>query len=216
MARLWANFPNRMTNENDKVVVIETVWTEITRGGWIDDGIWNDAVTALLRSSLTWMPTIRQMLEACAEADRQRERAEGRDDATAVLAALSGPAAPNSSLYACIASGSWDRTFARVIAANQQRSQFYEAEWRRYCAEYPLSLPYRVRKSMAMTRAGYALRDFMPHVEAEDIDDVLRRMATVPAGKQVDGIPSLRGPLEAALSCVLTEYVAQEQDDFVI
>lgn len=216
MARLWANFPNRMTNETDKVVVIETVWTEITRGEWIDDGIWNNAVTALLRSSLTWMPTIRQMLEACAEADRNRERAEGRDDASVVLAALSGPVSPNSTLHACIASGSWDRTFARVIAGNQQRSAFYQAEWKRTVAEYPLTLPYRVRKSMGMTRAGFALRDFQPHVTAEDIDDVLRRMAAVPAGKQVDGIPGLRGPLEAALSCVLSEYVAEEQDDFVI
>ena len=205
-----------MTNETDKVVVIETVWTEITRGEWIDDGIWNDAVTALLRSSLTWMPTIRQMLEACAEADRNRERAEGRDDASVVLAALSGPVSPNSTLHACIASGSWDRTFARVIAANQQRSAFYEAEWKRYVAEYPLSLPYRVRKSMAFTRAGYALNDFQPHVTALDIDDVLRRMANVPAGKQIDGIPALRGPLQEALDCVLTEYVAEEQDDFVI
>ncbi len=205
-----------MTNETDKVVVIETVWTEITRGEWIDDGIWNNAVTALLRSSLTWMPTIRQMLEACAEADRRREQVEGRDDASNVLAAVTGPPAPNTTLHACIASGLWDRTSARVIAANQQRTAFYEAEVRRLVAEYPLSLPYRARKAMAMTRAGYALRDFQPHVTPEDIDYVLRQMSNIPVSKHVNGIPGLRGPLEAALSCVLSEYFTQESEDFVI
>ena len=62
MARLWVSFPSRTLTDDERVVLVDTVWREIARTAWLDDATWDQAVSACLRH-YTWLPTVRQLLE---------------------------------------------------------------------------------------------------------------------------------------------------------
>ena len=73
MARLWVSFPSRTLTDDERVVLVDTMWREVSRTTWLDDATWDEAVSACLRH-YTWLPTLRQLLEACVDIDRERDR----------------------------------------------------------------------------------------------------------------------------------------------
>ena len=63
----------------------------------------------------------------------------------------------------------------------------------------PVDLPYRKRREIARTRAGYGFADYQPEVTDDHIAEILHEMAQ-PRPKEKGGLPPLRGTLEAAMA----------------
>lgn len=208
MARLWANFPPRGSSDGDRLVALETIWGELSRSTWLTDAVWADGVSLMLRGHATYMPTIRQMLEACIEAEREIDKAAGTDeasmaigrvDATRLLATVKDAPEAVSPMAAAIRSGVWDRTTARTIAWGRLRQERYDQLVTEAERALPVDLPYRKRREIARTRAGYGFADYQPEVTDDHIAEILHEMAQ-PRPKERGGIPPLRGTLEAAMA----------------
>ena len=209
MARLWVSFPSRTLTDDERVVLVDTVWREIARTTWLDDATWDQAVSACLRH-YTWLPTVRQLLEACVDIDRERDRKAATEEATAeharnavqMLHDAQHDALP-AAYYRCIASGVWDRSTARQGWRNLHRNAVYEQARAAAFHACPLETPMTVRKRLARAAGERAISlvPLRPPVTDADIDGMLHRMAavTVPTG----GVWPLRGDLDNALRAVL-------------
>lgn len=211
MARLWANFPPRGNSDAERLVALETIWEELSRSTWLTDAVWRDGVSLLLRSHGTFMPTIRQMLEACIEAERELDKRAGTDPASVAISEAGATrllgdirSAPDdvSPLAASIRSGVWDRTTARTIAWGRKRQARYDELVTEAERALPVDIPYRKRRELARVRAGYAFANYQPEVSDDDIAQILHEMARTRASERA-AVPPLRGTLEAALAARL-------------
>lgn len=209
MARLWVSFPSRTLTDDERVVLVDTMWREITRTTWLDDVTWEQAVSACLRH-YTWLPTLRQLLEACVDIDRERDRKASADEATAeharnavqMLHDAQHTALP-APYYRCIDSGVWDRSTARQVWRNLHRNAVYEQARAAAFHDCPLETPMTVRKRLARAAGERAISlvPLRPPVTDADIDGMLHRMAAVTV--PTDGVLPLRGNLASALRAVL-------------
>jgi len=211
MARLWVSFPSRTLTDDERVVLVDTMWREVSRTTWLDDATWDEAVSACLRH-YTWLPTLRQLLEACVDIDRERDRkaaaeevtAEHARDALRLLDNAQHTARP-AAYYRCIDSGVWDRSVARQTWRNLRRNAVYDAAYAAAFHGCPLETPMKVRKRLARSAGEQAIAHvpIRPAVTNADIDETLHRMAAVtsPTG----GVWPLRGNLEDALRAELDQ-----------
>lgn len=209
MARLWVSFPSRNLTDEERVVLVDTVWREVARTTWLDDVTWDQAVSACLRH-YTWLPTVRQLLEACVDIDRERDRKAATEEVTAeharnavqMLHDAQHDALP-SAYHRCIASGVWDRSMARQGWRNLHRNAVYEQARAAAFQDCPLETSMTVRKRLARSAGQYAIAGvpLRPPVTDADINAMLHRMAAVTV--PTDGVWPLRGNLEDALGAVL-------------
>lgn len=211
MARLWVSFPSRTLTDDERVVLVDTMWREVTRTTWLDDVTWDQAVAACLRH-YSWLPTLRQLLEACVDIDRGRDRKAATEEATAeharearrMLDDAQHTARP-AAYYRCIDSGVWDRSVARQTVRNLHRNAAYDAAHATAFHACPLDTPMTVRKRMARSAGEDAISRVplrLPVTDA-DINGTLHRMAAVTA--PTGGVWPLRGNLEDALRAALDQ-----------
>lgn len=212
MARLWVAFPSRNLTDDDRLVLVDTVWREVSRATWVDDATWDGAVSRCLRH-FTWLPTVRQLIEACVDVDRERCRQVAlaeqltANEAARVLQTFSGHGGaandPPASFKRAVTSGVWDRAIARQTARNLRRNLAYDEAHGAAFAACSTNTPLPARRAFARAagQRALALMTTHPHVTDAEVDSVLYRMAalTVPTG----GVWPLRGPLDAALTAVL-------------
>ena len=127
MNRLWANFPARGNSEADKIVALETYWTEISKWEWIEDVVWKQAISSILVSDQVFFPTIKQLLTWTMEADKENDkrilkREEQGLIADAVVAeAINGGEIPEllNTLQSFVDSGGWDRHWAFSVVSRR-------------------------------------------------------------------------------------------------
>lgn len=209
MARLWVSFPSRTLTDDERVVLVDTMWREVSRTAWLDDGTWDEAVSFCLRH-YTWLPTLRQLLEACVDIDRERDRKAANEEASAeharqALQMLEDRRRDDlpAAYYRCINSGHWDRSVARQTWRNLYRNAAYDQAHAAAFHACPLETPMTARKLIARTAGERAIAGvpIRPSVTDADIDAMLHRMAatSTPTG----GVWPLRGNLEDALGAVL-------------
>lgn len=204
MARLWVAFPTRNQSDDDRVVLVDTTWREVGTCEWVDEAVWDGAVSLCLRHH-TWLPTIRQLLEACMEVSREQDRRDERAEATAAEAATTlralddgGTALP--AFHRALASGTWDRAVARTTVRLQRRNAVHADAYRAEFGAQSLETPLRLRKERARTAAERAISQvpLRSVVTEQEVDDMLWRMSRT--SSVMEGVWPLRGPLAAALA----------------
>lgn len=101
----------------DRAVQAREYLVQVDASPWIDDATWDRAVSTLIRTS-EWFPTVRDLLRACADTERDLRHADerdavqepGPDEATAIVRSLHGGSGSQSDgLRRAVENGTWDR-----------------------------------------------------------------------------------------------------------
>lgn len=208
MAKLWTAFPSRGT-DTERRAFISLLWEEVSEKDWLDRDIWNAAIAFLVRNT-EYMPTVKALLDACAEASRRRESRRVGTTATVQnpretnllpwMTDIDAAAGEISSLQKSIQSGVFDRSYARGAVSMRKRREFADAVRKRIIAAYPGDT--KKDKFLPILLSGREVERYDSTPSDEEINIYLEEMSKKPA-KRIGG---LFGTLEAAMSASLPPF----------